>query len=270
MSDPIVIDGDPKGCGLLMPAIPCSTTFPVWEDRLPLWSESEIVDIARSGLMDGKKLFPTDWIQDQRDKGSCNGFAGASALSRARVRRGLSRVDLSGAYLYSLINWGRDTGSLLNDGMAAMQTRGIATAETVKWDQIYPRLYDQSKADAEAALYRAFECYAVKTIQGLWTALAAGWDCVVAVHAGNAFMRVGTDDVVGVDAGPGYHAVMADGLYYSSRLGQLVACGVNSWGTRYGVGGRMGLTESHFRQTLQHHAFYAVRSTTDGDERGPE
>lgn len=103
----------------------------------------------------------------------------------------------------------------------------------------------------------------MKTLPGLWTALAAGWDCVVAVHAGNSFMRVGTDGVVGVDAGPGNHAVAADGVVYSDRLGTLVATGVNSWGTVYGVDGRMGLTEAHFRQTMQYHSFFAIRSTTD-------
>lgn len=268
--NPIIVDGQPKGTGLLMPAVPCSSVLPVWEDKLPVWNTAEIEGIAKSGLMDGRKLFDSSWIKDQRSHGSCNGFGGAAALSRSRVRRGLSRVDLSGAYLYSLINDNRDQGSMLDDGMAAIQSRGIATEATVKWNQIYRHQYDREQADAEASRYKAFEAYAVKTLPGLWTALAAGWDCVVAVHAGNNFMRVGGDGIVGVDAGPGNHAVACDGVYYSDlTLGGLVASGVNSWGTSYGTDGRMGLTEAHFRQTMQYHAFYAIRSTTDGNEPGP-
>lgn len=261
--NPIIIDGEQKGCGLLMPPTPCFTTLPVWEEKLPVWNEAQVLEVARSGLMDGRKLFDSSWIKDQKSHGSCNGFAGAAALSRSRVRRGLARVDLSGAYLYSLINGGQDRGSMLDDGMNAMQSKGIASDATVKWDQIYPHQYDRAKADAEASKYRGWECYAVKTLPGLWTALAAGWDCVVAVHAGNNFMRVGADGIVGADNGPGNHAVAADGVVYSERAGQLVACGVNSWNTNYGVEGRMGLTEGHFRQTISQHSFYAVRSTTD-------
>lgn len=262
--NPLIVDGEEKGCGLLLPPVACQTALPVWEDKLPVWNEAEILDVAKSGLMDGRKLFDPSWIKDQKSHGSCNGFAGAAALSRSRVRRGLPRVDLSGAYLYSLINGGQDRGSMLDDGMNAIQTKGIATAATVGWDQIYPHQYDRSKADAEASQYKAFEAYAVKTLPGLWTALAADWDCVVAVHAGNSFMRVGTDGVAGVDGGPGNHAVAVDGLFYSTKLGRLVACGVNSWGTQYGEQGRMGLTEDHFAQPMQYHAYYAIRSTTDG------
>jgi len=261
--NPIIIDGEEKGTGLLLPPVACFSTLPIWENRLPVWNEAEILDTARSGLMDGRKLFGRDWIKDQKSHGSCNGFAGASALSRSRVRRGLDRVDLSGAYLYSLINGGQDRGSMLDDGMNTIQQRGIAPESLVAWDQIYPRQYDRAKADAEAGKYKGWECYAVKTLPGLWTALAAGWDCVVAVHAGDNFMRAGVNGVVGVENGPGNHAVAADGVYYSDRAGQLVACGVNSWNTAYGVEGRMGLTEAHFRQTMQHHVFYAIRSTTD-------
>lgn len=264
--DPIVIDGEVKGCGLLMPAVPCTSALPTWEDRLPVWNEGDILRIAKEGTADKRNVFAGDWIKDQKNHGSCNGFAGAAALTRARVRRGLERVDLSGAYLYSLINGGRDQGSMLDDGMEALMKRGCATKATVAWNQIYPSQYDRAKADAEAARYKAFEAYAVKTLPGLWTALAAGWDCVVAVHAGNSFMRVGADGVVGVDNGPGNHAVAADGLYYSARLGELVAAGVNSWGLNYGTQGRMGLTASHFAQTMRFHVFYAIRSTTDDPE----
>lgn len=262
--NPLIVDGEEKGCGLLLPPVACSTTLPVWEDRLPVWTQSDIVEVAKSGLMDGRKLFDPSWIKDQKSHGSCNGFAGAAALSRSRVRRGLPHVDLSGAYLYSLINGGRDQGSMLDDGMNALMSKGCATAATVGWDQIYPYQYDRAKADAEASQYKAFEAYAVKTLPGLWTALAAGWDCVVAVHAGNSFMRVGVDGVVGTDNGPGNHAVCADGVFYSDRLGRLVATSPGSWGLGYGVDGRAGLTEDHFRQTMQYHAFYAIRSTTDG------
>ena len=179
-------------------------------------------------------------------------------------------MNLSGAYLYSLINGGSDNGSMLDAGMAAIQSRGIATEETVPWDRIYPSLYDRAKADAEASKNKGFECYAVRSRQALFSALAVGFDCVVAVHADNGFMALDSDGVAGGGNGPGNHAVLCDGLYWSARRGRPVGDGVNSWGLSYGDRGRMGLDwNAHFAPTTQYHVFYAIRSTTDGGDSPP-
>lgn len=262
-------DGTPVGTGLQTPTS-LATAFPLYEDAGPMLTDAQIADAAKSGAMRGKGRFGDDWVGNQRDKGSCNGWAGAKSLQRARVRRGLPRVNLSGAYLYSLINGGSDNGSMLDAGMAAIQSRGIATEETVPWDRIYPSLYDRAKADAEASKNKGFECYAVRSRQALFSALAVGFDCVVAVHADNGFMALDSDGVAGGGNGPGNHAVLCDGLYWSARRGRPVGDGVNSWGLSYGDRGRMGLDwNAHFAPTTQYHVFYAIRSTTDGGDSPP-
>lgn len=262
-------DGTPVGTGLQTP-LSLMTAFPLYEDAGPMLTDSQIEEAAKSGTCRGSTRFDSSWIGNQRNHGSCNGFAGAKALQRARVRRGLPRVNLSGAYLYSLINGGRDNGSMLDDGMAAIQSRGVATEETVPWNKIYPGQYDRAKADAEAATNKAFECYAVRTRGALFSALASGFDCVVAVHADNGFMQVDADGVAGGGNGPGNHAVGADGLFWSARRGRPVADGFNSWDVSYGVQGRMGLDwNAHFAPTTVHHLFYAIRSTTDGGDSPP-
>lgn len=252
--------GAVRTLGCLLPPSGFVSAFPAFEDAVKPLSDAEIRDVAKSGDADGRKRFDSSWIQDQKSHGSCNGFAGAMALSRARVRRGLDRVILSGAYLYSLINGGRDQGSMLDDGMREMQARGIATQETVGWDAIYPSRYDRAKADAEAARFKGFECYAVKTPAGLFSAAAMNFDLVVAVHVASRFMRVDSDGVAGVDRGPGNHAVGADGLVWVNGP---TLTGFNSWNRSYGVDGRMLLTWDHFAGTLGNHVFYAIRSTGD-------
>lgn len=261
--------GVPRLLGTLLPVPGFVSSLPVFSEKVDLLSEAQIVEMARSGLVDGRKKFDESWIKDQRSHGSCNGFAGADALAKARVKRGLQRVDLSGAYLYSLINWGRDGGSLLDDGMRVMQTNGVATADTVKWNQIYPSQYDKAKADAEAAKHKGFECYQARSRGELLTGLALGFTGVVAVHAGNNFMRVDPNTMIaGADSGPGNHAVSVDGLAFDG--GGLVATGVNSWNLSYGVKGRMNLVwERHFAQTTQWHPFYLIRSTSDGGDSFP-
>lgn len=238
-------------------------SMPVFEDSGPMLTMDEVVSIAKSKPFTGRRRFDKSYVKNQRNKGSCNGFAGARALTKARVRRHLPRVDLSGAFLYSLINDGQDQGSMLDRGMRKIQEVGVATEATVPWDKIYPSLYDKRKADAEALNYRAFECYGVGTELGLFSALALDFDCVVAVHVMQGFENLNSDGVITSGNGPGNHAVSVDGLDYIN--GELAADMENSWDVTYGQDGRGYLTwNRHLRSSSQYHYFYAIRSTLDG------
>jgi hypothetical protein len=260
-------DGTPVSTGLLLHPAGRFTLMAAYADAGPLLSMTEIITIAKSGQMRGKDRFDSTWVKDQGQFGACAGYAGAGALQRARVRRNLPRVDLSGSYLYSLVNGGRDQGSIPEDGMRAMQTKGIATAATVGQSAIYPSRYDKAKADAEAALYKGFECYGIDSEIELFSALALGFDCVVAVHADNGFMQLDSRGVAGGGNGPGNHAVLCDGLTWNNEL---IADSMNSWNTSYGDKGRMGLTWSrHFSHTAQNFVYYAIRSTIDGNDSPP-
>jgi hypothetical protein len=252
-------DGTPVGTGLQVPTS-LATAFPLYEDVGPMLSAAQIETIAKSGKAKGRTRFDPSFIKNQRTHGSCQGFASAAAATRARISRGLERVDLSGAYAYSLVNGGRDNGSLLEDGMRACQA-GYATEATVGWDAIYPSRYDVAKAKAEAARFKMTEVYAARTEQALFSGLALGFAAVVAVHADNGFMRLDGRGVAGGGQGPGNHAVGADGLWWD---GELIADGFNSWDVTYGDDGRMGLTwRRHFSNTASYHLYYLIRDTTD-------
>lgn len=263
----LTVNGRKRKLGTLLPPKGFVSSLPVFESAVEPLDNSTLVRIAKSNTAVGRTLFGSDYIQDQGQYGSCNGWAGSGVLTRARVRRGLKPVQLSGAYLYSLINGGQDRGSMLDDGMQALTSKGCATLGTVKANQIYPSKYDKSKANREASRFKAFECYQINSQEGLWTALALGFDVVVAVHAGNSFSQIDRNGVAGVNNGNGNHAVLADGLLYAG--GEIVADGANSWGTRWGDKGRMLLRWKHFQQTIGIHRFYAIRSTTDGDDSPP-
>lgn len=243
------------------------TAYPLFEQAVNQLSDSDIMEIARAGMMDGRTKFDQSWIDDQKSHGSCNGFAESSGLAKARVKRGLERVDLSGAYAYSLMNGGQDQGSSLENGMLNVSKYGICKKSTVGWDQIYPNQYDKAKADAEAAHYKGFEAYAVGTIKGAWNALALDFILICAVHVNSAFMRVNAAGVAGVDRGPGNHAVHCDGITLVND--QLAGTGANNWNVTYGQDGRMLLVEAHWTQPFQNHKFYAIRSTLDGGTINP-
>lgn len=261
----VLPDGAVVGTGLLVPNT-LAASFPEYSTAGPVLSMDDVVSAAKSGMHKGKDRFDRTWVKNQRSHGSCNGFAGASALSKARVRRlgAKYRVDLSGAYAYSLMNGGSDNGSTLDDGMAVVSDNGVCPETMAGWDAIYPNRYNKAKCDAAAAKYKGFECYAVRTEIELFSALVAGFDCVVAVHADNGFMRLDNRGVAQGGNGPGNHAVHADGVWWD---GELIADGQNSWDVTYGNAGRMGLTWSqHFSHTTRYHPFYAIRSTLDSPD----
>jgi len=243
------------------------SAIPVFGDTVEVLDRQTLEKIAKSNVSIGRVRFDTSYIINQGKYGSCNGCAGAMALTRARVRRGLKRVMLSGTDLYAQINGNRDNGSMLNDGMRSITERGVATLEKVPLTKIYRRHYDARGADRQAKKYKAHECYRCSTKGEVWTALALGYDVVFVVQVGGRFSTLNAKGIPGFNRGRGNHAVAGDGLLWVD--GEIVADGYNSWGVRYGEKGRMLLPWRFFEQTIGIHSFYAIRSTTDDDEDVP-
>jgi hypothetical protein len=264
MAEDIIDDvGEPRKLGTL-PILPGFTTsIKAYADSgKPMFTKAELIANAESRDTRGRTKFDPSWIMDQKSHGSCNGFAEAAAGSRSRVRRGLKKILLSGAYAYSLMNGGHDDGSVLKDGMERSQITGIATADTVPWDAIYPSRYDRAKADAEAARFKMAECYTLMSELEYFSALAANFDVVQAVHVGNTFQRLNTNGIAGSDRGQGNHSTSADG--YTVVNGELAADMVNSWNLSFGEQGRCWITWArHLAQTVQYHGFYAIRTAID-------
>lgn len=209
-----------------------------------------------------RAFFDDSWILNQGQYGSCNGQALAEALARARVLRGLPKLLLSGAYAYSKMNGGRDNGSALEDGLKVVQQYGCAPLDLVPQNQIYPNLQPKN-ADQEAAKHKGLSAFAVETKQGLRSALAAGFPCIVAVHVGNRFDTL-KGGICGLDNGSGNHAVCVDDLKIIN--GTEVYDMANSWGLSFGDKGRGYLVWDHFAGTFNNHMFYAIASTEEAGE----
>ena len=190
---------------------------------------------------------------------NCNGYAAATALSKARALAGMPRVDLSGEYVYAHINGGRDQGSLLPDGMEHIVAHGVAPASMVP-HELYQRERIESEAFDAAPRFRGLECYAIGNEHELFTALALGFVCVVATHHSQAFDRLDRDGVAAPSPGPGNHSVHLDDAIVLPS-GELAGDLANSHGLRMYDRGRHRVTwERHLRTTIVHHAFYAVRA----------
>jgi len=244
------------------------SSFPPYEGspECPLWDDADIKRvISDPNRRKPELLFPsTDgWIKNQRSHGSCNGFALATAIDRARYLRGI-RDDwrASGAFPYSLMNGGRDQGSALEDGLIIAERNGVCSEEIVGWDQIYPSQYDKEAAHADAAKHKGLGCYRALTKQGFRSGLAAGFVGIVAVMAGSRYQQF-RNGIAGVDNGMGNHAVCVCDLRLKG--GTEVYLQEGSWGVNgWGDGGRGFLVWDHFAQTFKQHAFYLIPSTLEG------
>lgn len=232
------------------------------ETAIGVWDDAEIRRVITSpNRVPRRAVFGPSWVQNQRSPGSCNGYALGGGLSKARWVRGIQdKLLLSGAFPYSLMNGGRDNGSMLGDGLQIVETFGSCPESLVPWDQIYPHL-QPANAKSEAAKHKGLVCYAAETLQGLRTGLAKGMIAIVAVHAGSNFQKLNSQGIAMVDSGRGNHAVHIDDLCMIA--GTEVFDMQNSWGTQYGKNGRAYLTADSFAQTFGTHTFYLIGSTEE-------
>jgi hypothetical protein len=191
------------------------------------------------------------------------------SLERARVRRKLPHVVLSGDGLYALINGGRDEGSQLVDGMEKIQETGIPTAETVPYGHIYMRQIPAS-AWEEAKRFKGFRLYQLKSEKDLITALTLWYDVVVGVQVNNNWLKMDAQEVIPPQPGPGNHAIGVDDIRYNSQKGRFEFQHYGSWGPDNHHDGRAWLTwDGHLKTTVNYHGFYAIQSTLDDPNNLP-
>lgn len=206
------------------------------------------------------------YVKNQGRRGSCGGYAGAKALQRARVRRGLPFVSLSGEGVYAAANGGQDNGTLLVDVARVLEERGAPLEAEVPHEE-YRMSAIPSAVWQRALSYRGHELYRVSTEQELATALALDFDCVVAVHVTDNWQKMLSDNLIPPCYGVGNHAVGLDNIRYNTRYSRLEYLHYGSWGSEMHVNGYAWLAwDWHLASTNPHHGFYAIRSTVDDDK----
>jgi hypothetical protein len=234
----------------------------------PILSSSEIKTLLASpNRTPANIIFSSKhWVKegDQGHAGSCNGWAGAMALSKTRYKRGITDgLVLSGSYVYSRINNNQDHGSALDRGMAELMAYGAPPASICPKETIWRK--DTVRFDAEAAKHRGLSCYAAQTKEGFISGIALGFIGIVAVQVTNSFMAYRGGGLLQPASGIGNHAIHCDSVSYDSR-GNLVFDVVNNWGLSWGDFGRGYCTWDMFAQPFATHTFYLVASTEDQDE----
>jgi hypothetical protein len=256
-------DGSSRRLGNLVPARGLSPHWPVFgatdKVRVIPRSEWDAVADAYPPDLDDPRLPP---VSDQDGVGECNAHATVSCVEYVRGVQGLPYVELSPADLYARINGGRDQGSLLEDAMAEMMSRGVGTAATSGrlWKNGY---YKGPAPDSERARFRVVEAFLCPTFDHCYSAVAQGFAIVSGVPW---YDNYDIDAAGWLPAGRGNfggHAIF--GFRPVRRtVGGRVQYGVahqNSWSEQWGLKGKFVIPETGYGSAIG--GFWATRVVTD-------
>lgn len=257
----IIVNGEERRLGCLPPTNLVMAGNPFVRSGRPVLDDSDIRKIIQNRTP-RRQFFGDYWIRkgNQKQYGSCNGWATAMALSKIRWLAGIrDMLVLAGAYVYSKLNNGQDRGSNLSGDIAELIRWGAPSADIVTADMIYPHLQPKN-ADALALHHKGSVMYYVDgstsdKLQQLKSGLALDGVIVFAVQAGSGFQTL-RRGIAGVDNGQGNHAIHADDLILDGS--DILFDSANNWDLTYGDNGRAGLHKESLEQTLPIHQAWVI------------
>lgn len=235
--------------------------FPVYGDRAdtPMVPRSQWPALI-AAMVDWKDYAFLPPTHDQDGVGQCNADATTGMAESARLKQGLPLIQLSAADLYDRINGGGDNGSLLEDAMEEMMTRGVGTLATC--GAVWKRGQKQA-SDAERKRFRFIEVFTAPTFDHFMSGLLMGFDGNTGIMWGRSDEVDGDGwlpDAAGNAGGHSLHSYMP--AMRQGRGGVQFGCAThNSWADRWGVKGKCVIPESRYKGPVG--GWFLVRSITD-------
>jgi C1A family cysteine protease len=206
-------------------------------------------------------------IKDQDGFGACNGHAAATAAEMARYVQGMDHVPLSAWYVYAILCNGRDVGSNILDAYKLTSDKGIAPESSVKYGIINPRKLTEDAHEA-APRFRVEMGETYQSWRQIVSAVMLREAMNLSVCVGRNYNNLDEDGVMGVDRGPGNHAIAVGlGLKKTKRWGWVIK-NPGSWSTQWGVDG-FGWVSEAMIEAGSFFECYSVKAVVD-DPSDPE
>lgn len=196
------------------------------------------------------------YVHDQNGIGQCNADATVGAVEATRTQKGLEFVKLSAADLYHRINGGGDNGSLLEDALYEMTTRGVGTAATsgLLWKGGF-----RPAPDSERSRFKVLEFALCPTFDHCMSAVLKGRKIISGILWYDNYNTDSDGWLPSPRGRAGGHAIF--GYKPAMRRGQFGIRHQNSWNTTYGVGGRMVVPEPAYAGPVG--GWWAIREVVD-------
>lgn len=196
--------------------------------NLPNIPESEWQEINRRAY-----FHQLGWYPDQIDTSGCTGFSSDMCLAKARAIKGQPPIKMSGAYTYSHINGGRDSGSNIGNALLSLKNNGTVPEEVCDVHKNRDFIYRQNtkQFDAIASRYKGDYGFKIRTAEEAAIGLQAGGILEFAVKAGRGFGSLDSEGVCSSVTGNANHAVHADGMRKTNGSGWCVD--MQTWTARW-------------------------------------
>lgn len=255
-------DGTVRRLGNIMPPAGLTRAWKIYGDTpntpMRTWEEIDAAIAASPGPEDDY----VQYVHDQDGVGQCNCDATAGAAEAQRARQGLDFVKLSAADLYDRINGGSDRGSLLEDALQEMTTRGIGTADTA--GLIWKRGM-RTAPDSERGRFRALEAFLCPTFQHVASAGCEGFDLISGISWASNYTPDGEGWLPKPRGNAGGHAI--HGYKPTKRGNTRGIWHQNSWGPGWGLQGRFVIPEWCYDQSIG--GWWAIRVMVDEGGKVP-
>lgn len=227
--------------------------------------------ISDSRRANRRKVFDSTWTKNQSYRSACCGYAYALTLEKVEFMAGLPRRKLSGDYIYSLINDGRDNGAGLEEGAIATETKGISEEQYVKYlEYRFSQMSQEARENAKE--HMGFEWFRADTKLGLASGLASGFFGVIATHYTDRMKQLDSRGVSARSLGVGNHAENVEDVEIVGD--DFIFWLHNSHSNSMGLNGHHAVTwEDHLIESNKYHSFTlfrACRGPTQGEYRTPQ
>lgn len=220
--------------------------------------EASWIDIDRRQTFLDLRAWP-----DQLQSSGCTGFSSAMVAAKSRYLTGQPWEKLSGAYLYSLINGGRDQGSNIGSALTALRNYGCARESICDIHQQFNFIYRQNtkQFDADASRFKA-ELFVtrIETQEEAIDAIQRGAILEFAVKAFSGWGNLDKEGVLSFRSGAANHAVHADGCKLTDNHGWCLW--LQTWTPNW-ADNSYGLWPIKYLENTQYQEMWAIYATID-------
>lgn len=193
-------------------------------------------------------------ILNQKRTSGCVGWSAAKLMRLALGLRGALPIpNISPAFIYAMINGGRDAGANMYQSLKALIDIGAALEELVPDNQIFKRMISDA-AYEQAKRFKASKGTRLQTYRQILSQLTLGNLCSGGITVDSNFMNFANDSGVIRRGGRkvGGHAITFIGV--KKFNGKFKLKFVNSWAESYGIDGYGYIGEEWFDGERDHWA----------------
>src|SRR5581483_629440 len=160
-------------------------------------------------------------ILNQGATSSCMGHSVCSGCETAWVQGGRQYTRFNPFWVYGLCNHGVDQGSMITDGITAVETKGICERDQLPRGVMFQQQFPQA-AYTDAQRFKLAQAYRCPTFEDIIAAISLGFPTPLGIYVDQNFARLDSDGIAGLPMGQngGGHAILGIGTKKHPRYGR--------------------------------------------------